>query len=167
MVIVFILWDIPIYLYMVYNKLYNAFVLVCGRVWFSVVHRMVILGMIRTWLMFTFENKAWHRRYDMISGPVDNLAYQFNNICNQLKPSRWAHLWGVFLDWIIYGEKTHSKSGSYFLVTAHINRHGEGEFLFFTYFPSLSLACSSILLPRHSFTSIKAYFFRTPMCSED
>lgn len=34
--------------------------------------------------------------------------------------SSWTHLWEIFPDWIIWGQKTHPKSGSYLLEAAYI-----------------------------------------------
>lgn len=70
----------------------------------------------------------------------------------------------VFLDWIIWGTKTHSKSGPHLPVASHLHKRTRKKEA--TAFCLLALALgrkwfhSVILLLRHSFAGVRSYFFR-------
>lgn len=93
---------------------------------------------------------------------MDNVGINLTTHMELTKTQASVH----FLDWIIWSEKNHFKSGSH-LVAAHIKEHGIRKIFIFVSFLSFSLTSSAILLLRHSFAGIRTFFFGIPMQTED
>lgn len=81
-------------------------------------------------------------------------------IWHQLKPKRWALLWGAFLTRSLEVGSPTPLSEPHLLVAVCTKGQGRKKLLLFACLSSLLLSSSSTLLMRHSFTVDKIYFFQ-------
>lgn len=89
---------------------------------------------------------------------VVHLGFQLDYVCNQQRHMWLAILVRDFLGWIIWGERTHHKSGLHIFVATHIKGHRRKEFRLFVCLPSLFLASSYVLLLQHSLATSATFF---------